>query len=1138
MEDLDDEFHEPLVEAPTRVSPSKAPSGAAYKEASKQINVPYGPSTAYAVPEYDPTDASYTGMEHGSSWPRGGRTTTDRSVLLSRLDVWVSGIYTIVAALTIIQGFGIMLHFTLSSILLGLYLMAFGIGLILYDLKSVVYGVSIEVWFPFLGNYLGRGFIVMQQECRRLLVSPTVILHLAASVDHAGSLLLQVMSVYVVYSWLSLELRDDAATFSAIDVVGEGSLLSSVGHVASCLSLPLFIALYRSFKWQPMTYLGLCLGLGWLAFSWLLMGLTDSFSVMFFVRALGAGVCGVLASTITIAQEYHSGVEIKSLLRPHFGRVICALFVGLCAVADVAQDPSIHLSFMSLMALLALGTSFAVRYFSKTQAILREVEEKNSLLIESEPSPMQMSPLAPTSKSKALTTRLQAPRPHFKDIRALCPHYLYGKTERGHPIWIIQVGQMQLQAVQQAGFTSLCLKDHFAYMVSYIEHTSNSSPILVIIDLEGLKLIETQGWTIDWVCTIIKHLQREFEDTMHKAYVVNVPFWFSWVWKTIRANVDVDTLEKIVFLKSKLRKPINFEPLQLSVGLLSLLPTQYGGENPIALDEAVEELALNEHISSVNAAFENSREVVQGDSDDSDIEDAFFDCTPVDSLDEIEIDVDKPCRVNDEEYHALRILVAPPAHRDRIFVPLLSSTNVALHKALRVFFGHIFVHFAFDSLYPLWALNHPSLALSTPLVRLGLASLAMGVAAGVHLALRHVPLVSVDQMFAVQLAIFGTFPLLQLVESHLLRWPLVICLLLGKSVVEDGLTQFLWRLVHQAAIRDQSSESEDVAKVIERTLVWFWMLAQAFANFSIPLLFTGIHHIWFNNVRMALGLVYIVSGSLLAVVYFQIRGVPHCLRQRRAVETDFVLSSEVSTAVVESALTNVGKMQREELSEEQNPNLQLQQLQMQQQQLQQQQMQLHAFWQTQIQEISQIDPEVQDFKTHQLPLARIKKIMKSDEDVRMISAEAPVLFAKACEMFILELSLRAWIHTEENKRRTLQRNDIAMAITKTDTFDFLIDIVPREDIKLPGKKEGAMDPQMVYQQQLQQQQAAMLHQFMQSQASGNPAMWPPQQLQMMQHYQQQLQGMQPSGADATAQQQSTTGQQAQNGQNARSGVDV
>jgi nuclear transcription factor Y, gamma len=38
----------------------------------------------------------------------------------------------------------------------------------------------------------------------------------------------------------------------------------------------------------------------------------------------------------------------------------------------------------------------------------------------------------------------------------------------------------------------------------------------------------------------------------------------------------------------------------------------------------------------------------------------------------------------------------------------------------------------------------------------------------------------------------------------------------------------------------------------------------------------------------------------------------------------------------------------------------------------------------------------------------------------MISAEAPVLFAKAAEIFIAELTLRAWIHAEDNKRRTLQ----------------------------------------------------------------------------------------------------------------------
>ncbi|GAU11538.1 hypothetical protein TSUD_345290 [Trifolium subterraneum] len=48
-----------------------------------------------------------------------------------------------------------------------------------------------------------------------------------------------------------------------------------------------------------------------------------------------------------------------------------------------------------------------------------------------------------------------------------------------------------------------------------------------------------------------------------------------------------------------------------------------------------------------------------------------------------------------------------------------------------------------------------------------------------------------------------------------------------------------------------------------------------------------------------------------------------------------------------------------------------------QQQLQQQ---LQAFWAKQSQEIE----KVTDFKNHSLPLARIKKIMKADEDVRMV----------------------------------------------------------------------------------------------------------------------------------------------------------
>ncbi|RDA87515.1 hypothetical protein CP532_1600 [Ophiocordyceps camponoti-leonardi (nom. inval.)] len=113
---------------------------------------------------------------------------------------------------------------------------------------------------------------------------------------------------------------------------------------------------------------------------------------------------------------------------------------------------------------------------------------------------------------------------------------------------------------------------------------------------------------------------------------------------------------------------------------------------------------------------------------------------------------------------------------------------------------------------------------------------------------------------------------------------------------------------------------------------------------------------------------------------------------------------------------------------------------------------LTTYWQ---QTITHLESDTHDYKIHQLPLARIKKVMKADPEVKMISAEAPILFAKGCDIFITELTMRAWIHAEENKRRTLQRSDIASALAKSDMFDFLIDIVPREEASSHAKRANA-----------------------------------------------------------------------------------
>ncbi|KAG7364235.1 histone-like transcription factor CBF/NF-Y [Nitzschia inconspicua] len=132
---------------------------------------------------------------------------------------------------------------------------------------------------------------------------------------------------------------------------------------------------------------------------------------------------------------------------------------------------------------------------------------------------------------------------------------------------------------------------------------------------------------------------------------------------------------------------------------------------------------------------------------------------------------------------------------------------------------------------------------------------------------------------------------------------------------------------------------------------------------------------------------------------------------------------------------------------------------------------LEEMWTASTRGIQEIDPGVENWKIQSLPLARIKKIMKSEEFVLqelekdrlqklaeeegididtekptikfMISGEAPVLMSKACELLIKDLSFRAWRHTERNRRRTLQRQDLHAAVGESEVYDFLIDIVPR-----------------------------------------------------------------------------------------------
>ncbi|KAK4055776.1 CCAAT- binding transcription factor component [Microbotryomycetes sp. JL201] len=100
---------------------------------------------------------------------------------------------------------------------------------------------------------------------------------------------------------------------------------------------------------------------------------------------------------------------------------------------------------------------------------------------------------------------------------------------------------------------------------------------------------------------------------------------------------------------------------------------------------------------------------------------------------------------------------------------------------------------------------------------------------------------------------------------------------------------------------------------------------------------------------------------------------------------------------------------------------------------------VNEFWQHTVNVAEQSE---EDFKYQALPLARIKKVMKIDPEVKMISSEVMVLFEKACQIFIQEMTARAHLVSLDAKRRTLTRNDVEEATSKSDVFDFLIDLLP------------------------------------------------------------------------------------------------
>lgn len=80
-----------------------------------------------------------------------------------------------------------------------------------------------------------------------------------------------------------------------------------------------------------------------------------------------------------------------------------------------------------------------------------------------------------------------------------------------------------------------------------------------------------------------------------------------------------------------------------------------------------------------------------------------------------------------------------------------------------------------------------------------------------------------------------------------------------------------------------------------------------------------------------------------------------------------------------------------------------------------------------------------------LPLARVKKILHIDEDIIACSNNGAFAITIATEMFIRYLAEQAMnmVKTEKKPRRNIQYKDMANAVARIDSLQFLEDVIPR-----------------------------------------------------------------------------------------------
>ena len=213
-------------------------------------------------------------------------------------------------------------------------------------------------------------------------------------------------------------------------------------------------------------------------------------------------------------------------------------------------------------------------------------------------------------KNKLDTILLYESFPHFHTIKQYYQHYYHYTGYNNEPCFYEFPAQTNFQLFRNKyNITLPTLLRHYMMIMEFqwqFLHRQDLQRSIYIIDLDGMTMRNVFSEVMEFMKQAMTITAQHYPERAGYIYILNVPTFFTLIWKTIRPLIDTSTLERIHILRRSNSHNNNHpnEILQQLVKHIPIehIPPQYGGTSA-PLGQSPQERILQQFIEHRNSVL-------------------------------------------------------------------------------------------------------------------------------------------------------------------------------------------------------------------------------------------------------------------------------------------------------------------------------------------------------------------------------------------------------------------------------------------------------------------------------------------------------------------------------------------------------